>query len=122
MTAALKFLPDEAQMLQPADIRVTILRRKRKKEGSMTKTTPEWQIITWTGSQNYPCWISGCISQRCVIIFPAGPLTGAEMDFVFWVIFCACVILIVQDTSACRTAEKAMPPSAMMKSVPMGKM
>lgn len=42
MTAALKFLPDEAQMLQPADIRVTILKKKKKKEVIMTKTTPEW--------------------------------------------------------------------------------
>lgn len=63
MTAALKFLLDEAQMLQPADIPVTILKKEpKKKKIIMTKTTPEWQIIPWTGSQNYPSWISGCIS------------------------------------------------------------
>lgn len=32
MTAALKFLPDEAQMLQPADITVTILKKKKERK------------------------------------------------------------------------------------------
>lgn len=79
MTAALKFLLDEAQMLPPADITVTGLKKKKKKVRTKTKSRV---VKKYRGSQNYGRWISGCTS--CVIIFPAGPLTGAEMDFVFF--------------------------------------